>query len=245
MLKKIQLLLILFSLFMFYTACSIEAQEDSSWQKDFGLSDRNLSPTGSNKYFVLEPGFQIILEGSSGFLGTTKEKLVITVLDETKVIQGIKTRIVEEREWKDNELYEVSRNYFAIDNNTNDVFYFGEEVDFYSDGKIINHSGEWFAGQNNAQAGLIMPGAPKVGMKYYQEVAPEVAMDRAEIVSTAETVNTQAGKFIDCLKTKEGTVLNFLETEYKVYAPGIGLIKDADLELKSYGNMNYEKNVND
>ena len=54
-------------------------------------------------------------------------------------------------------------NFFAFDDKTGDVFYFGEEVDFYSNGKIVNHKGAWLAGINSAMPGLIMVGKPKVG----------------------------------------------------------------------------------
>jgi len=91
---------------------------------------------------------------------------------------------------------------------TQDVFYFGEEVDNYQGGQLINHSGAWLAGQNGARAGLIMPGQPKVGMRYYQEIAPGVAMDRAEILSLDDRLLTPAGTFSKCLKTQEGTALN-------------------------------------
>jgi hypothetical protein len=87
------------------------------------------------------------------------------------VVEGVTTRIVEEREWKGGKLYEVARNFFAICPRTKDVFYFGEEVDFYKDDKITGHEGTWLAGKNGARAGLIMPGEPKVGMRYYQEIA--------------------------------------------------------------------------
>lgn len=199
-----------------------------SWQKEFGLAKRTLVPTGRNEYFVLEPGFQIVLESKN-------EKLTVTVLDETKKVDGSLTRVVEEKEWKNGALIEVSRNYFAIDKETKDVFYFGEEVDIYQDGKLTSHSGAWLAGKKRAQAGLIMPGEPKAGMKYYQEIAPGVAMDRAEIVRLDETLDTPAGTFTDCLKIEEGTALNLLEQEFKTYAPGIGLIQDANLLLTEYG----------
>lgn len=199
----------------------------SSWQEEFGISNCNLQTTGRNPYFVLEPGFQLVLEG-----GDTK--LHITVLDETKTVDGVNTRVVEEKEWKDGKLYEVARNYFAICGQTKDVFYFGEDVDFYENGKVVKHDGTWLAGKGN-KAGLMMAGMPKVGMKYYQEMAPGVAMDRAEIVSLNETCKTPAGKFSKCLKVKEGNALKMLETEYKYYAPNIGLIRDEDLRLIKYG----------
>lgn len=208
-------------------------QSQSAWQEEFDLQERVLVPTGRNEYFILEPGFQLILEGED-------EKLAITVLDETRQVNGVTTRVVEEREWENGELTEVSRNFFALCERTKDVFYFGEEVDIYQDGKLASHSGAWLAGSNGAKPGLIMPGNPQVGMKYYQEIAPEVAMDRAEIVSLDDTLETPAGLFSKCLKVKEGTALNSWEEEFKIYAPGIGLIQDEDLVLSSYGFIERE-----
>jgi hypothetical protein len=203
-------------------------QGEQTWQEEFGISDCSLEPTGQNKYFILEPGFQLVLEGKN-------EKVTVTVLDETREVDSVVTRVVEEREWKNGKLIEVSRNFFALCKETNDVFYFGEEVDMYSDGNVVSHSGAWLAGENESRAGLIMPGNPRVGMKYYQEIAPNVAMDRAEIVSLDETLDTPAGTYSECLKTREGTALNPLEREYKTYAPGIGLIQDEQLLLTEYG----------
>jgi hypothetical protein len=201
---------------------------DAAWQEEFDLSDCDLVPTGRNDYFILEPGFQLVLEGRI-------EKVAITVLDETREVDGVTTRVVEEEEWKYGELIEISRNFFAVCPDTNDIFYFGEEVDIYRDGTLVSHSGAWLAGEKRAKAGLIMPGDPKVGLKHYQEVAPGVAMDRAEIVSLDATLETPAGTFTDCLRVMEGTALNPLEREYKTYAPGIGLIQDESLLLTEYG----------
>jgi hypothetical protein len=206
----------------------LQSQNDSVWQDDFGLSERTLLPTGRNRYFILEPGFQLVLE--SRFTS-----LVITILDETREVSGVTTRVVEERESIRGNLYEVSRNFFAIDPETDDVFYFGEEVDFYQDGKVVDHYGAWLAGRDGARAGLMMPGNPGVGRKYYQEIAPGVAMDRAEIISSDDTLETPAGSFSECLTTKEGTALNFREVEFKTYAPGIGLIQDETLLLTRHG----------
>jgi hypothetical protein len=162
-------------------------------------------------------------------------KTIRGVVDETKRATTVTTRVLEEREWKDDELVEVSRNFFAICPTTKDVFYFGEEVDDYKDGEVVSHGGAWLAGEQGAKAGLIMPGDPKVGMKYYQEIAPDVALDRAEIVSLDETLDTPAGAFSNSLKTQEGNALNPSEKEFKTYAPGIGLSQEESLLLVDYG----------
>ncbi|MFZ5511489.1 MAG: hypothetical protein ACOZCP_15710 [Pseudomonadota bacterium] len=201
---------------------------NSPWQEEFGISQCQLLTTGRNDYFVLEPGFRLVLQGDD-------TKLEITVLDETRMVDGIVTRVVEEREWKDGKLYEVSRNYFALCEQTRDVFYFGEDVDFYRDGKVVKHDGSWLAGQNGNRPGLMMAGTPKLKMKYYQEIAPGVAMDRAEIVSLDETCRTPAGTFAKCLKVREGSAIEIGAREYKYYAPGIGLVRDEDLRLIEYG----------
>ena len=99
---------------------------------------------------------------------------------------------------------------------------------------MVNHDGSWLAGNGN-KAGLIMPGTPKLNARCYQEIAPDVAMDRAEIVSLTDTCNTPAGALSSCMKIKEGTALHICEKEYKYFVPAIGLVRDGDLRLVKYG----------
>lgn len=185
------------------------------------------SSAGRNPFFVLEPGYQLVLAGrEEGVL----VDLTITVLDETKVVDGVETRVIEERETHDGALVEVSRNYFAICNRNNSVFYFGEDVDIF-DGGVVSHEGSWLAGENGARAGIIMPGVILLGAEYFQEIAPGVAMDQAEIISMTEVVKTPAGTFQNCLKTFETTPLDKTSKGFKYYAPGVGLVKDGVLRL--------------
>ena len=206
-----------------------------AWTESFNLEKCTFSSIGRNDYFILEPGYQLILEGIED-----KEtvKLTITVLNETKKVGNIETRVVEEKETAYDKLIEISRNFYAICTQTNSVFYFGEEVDIYKDGKVVSHSGSWRADSGNAKAGLMMPGIILTGARYYQEIAPEVARDRAEILSNKEVLQMPAGKFENCLKTEETTPLEPQNKEYKIYAPGVGLIQDSDLVLTRYGFIN-------
>jgi hypothetical protein len=212
-----------------------QKKDNGSWTTEFAVEKSELFGTGRNPYFILEPGYQLIFEEG-------KERLVITVLDETKTVDGVMTRVVEERETKDGKLVEVSRNYFAISQRTNDVFYFGEDVDMYKGGKIVSHEGAWLAGVKGAKFGLMMPGQVRLRARYYQEVAPKVAMDRAEIVSLSETVRTPAGEFKNCLKVEETTPLEPGVKEYKYYVTGIGLVQDGSLKLVKYGKAEKPKN---
>lgn len=202
-----------------------------SWQPTLVPVDEPLTTIGRNPCFILEPGYQLTLAGKEG--GKPVD-LVITVLNETLDIGGVPTRIVEERESVDGKLVEVSRNYFALGTQTKNLYYFGEDVDIYRDGKITSHEGAWREGQNGARRGILLPGTLKVGDRYYQEQAPGAAMDRAEHVSVTETVKTPAATFRNCLKTKETTPLE-PGMEYKFYVSGIGLVRDANLKLVKHG----------
>lgn len=200
------------------------------YQQAFAVSPGDLATVGENPYLILRPGYRLTLEGKeSGRL----IRLVVSVLDQTKMVGGIEARVVEERETSGGALAEVSRNYLAIHKTTHDVYYLGEDVDEYRNGRISGHEGAWLHGAGGAKFGLLMPAAPVVGQRYYQEVAPNVAMDRAEVISLSERVTTPAGTFEKCLKTKETTPLES-GTEVKLYAPGIGLISDGELLLVSY-----------
>ena len=144
---------------------------------------------------------------------------------------GVETRVIEEREYEDGELVEISRNFFAMAEETGDVFYFGEDVDYYEDGEVTRHDGEWRAGKDDARPGLYMPADPAVGMKYYMEVAPNAAMDRAEIFDTDATVETPSGTFHNVLVITESSPLEPDDESYKRYAPKIGMIYDDGLEV--------------
>ena len=204
------------------------------WTTDFPIEKDEPVSIGRNPYFILEPGHYLVLEGGSA-------QLIITVLNETMKVDGVETRVVEERETKDGKLVEVSRNYFAISKRTNDVFYFGEDVNIYKDGKIVSHAGSWLSGVNGAKFGLMMPGQPLLNARYFQEIAPKVAMDRAKIVSMSEIVKTPAGEFTKCLKVEETTPLQPFITEFKYYAKGIGIVRDGSLKLVKVGNADESK----
>ena len=214
------LMLGLFGVGVATLSCAAEAK----FQDNFNVEKITLVDKGSNTYMIFNPGYKLVLTDG-------KDTLTITVLDETKMVDGVKTRVVEERETKGGRLDEVSRNYFAVDKATGDIYYFGEDVDMYdADGKVTGHEGGWLSGLNDAKFGLMMPGKPIVGMRYYQEMSPKVAMDRAEVVSINETVKVPVGMFKNCLKTRESSSLES-GVEDKLYAPGVGLLKDGGFKL--------------
>ena len=205
----------------------------------FPLDECTWSSTGRNPHFSIRPGDWLRLEGHDDgefvqvqikVLNQTKK---ITFKDEEGESLTVHARVVEEREWKDGELVEVSRNYYARCVQTGDVYYFGEDVDIF-DGDVVTHDGTWLAGKDKALPGLIMPGTFLLGSRYYQERAPEVALDRAEHVQMGLTVNTPAGTFEECVKVKETTPLEPGAVSIKFYCAELGLVQDGVVKLVDY-----------
>ena len=193
------------------------------WRDRFDVNKADLLPTGTNTYITMQPGRVLQLKHGN-------DTLTVTILPDTQEVDGVTAGVLEERETKGGKLIEVSRNFLATDKNTTDVYYFGEDVDNYKDGKVISHESAWRAGVRGARFGLMIPAKPAVGQAFYQEIAPKVAMDRVEVVSTSVTVKTAAGTFERCVHLRETTPLES-DVSHKYYATGIGLIKDDEFEL--------------
>jgi hypothetical protein len=199
--------------------------QDDGWTTTFHIEPWELDSKGANPWFSLEPGHSVTLEDA-------ETRLDITVLDEVRVIEGIETRVVEERESKNGKLVEVSRNFFAMSRRTNSVFYFGEEVDIYREGRVVGHEGAWESGVDGAHFGLMMPGLPLLHGRYYQEIATGIAMDRAEVVRLDDTLTAGDGRLLaDLLRIEESSPLEPGVRETKLYAPGIGLVRDGSLRF--------------
>jgi hypothetical protein len=83
----------------------------------------------------------------------------------------------------------------------------------------------------------MLPGLALLGARWYEEYAPGVALDRAEIVAMGFTVKTPAGEFKNCVKIVETTPMEPGNKEYKVYAPGVGMVQEGELKLVRYGKV--------
>ena len=203
--------------------------KDNDFQTAFTVDKAKLGVKGSNPYFNLTPGYQLSYRHG-------KETDIVTVLNETKRIDGVDARVVEDREFDaDGKLVELTHDYYALDSATNDVYYMGEDVDEYDkNGKVKGHGGSWLSGVKDAKFGLMMPASPRPGQKYYQEQAKGVAMDRVEIASVSEMLTVPAGKYTKVVHAVETTPLDSGKAN-KWYVSGIGPVKDDDMELVKYG----------
>ena len=187
----------------------------------------------TNSFLPLASLQQDILESKS-------ERVERTAKPEVKksfVIAGqtVEALAVEDKEFTDGKLTEITLDYFAQDD-AGTVYYLGEDVDEYKNGSISGHNGGWLLGKETQKPGVLLPAHPKVGDKFMSEDVPKITWEKDAVISVGETVAVPAGTYENCLKVKErasdGT------TEYKYYAPGIGCIKevesDGEVALKSH-----------
>jgi hypothetical protein len=251
--RSLQLQVMLLSAVLLPSGLAYADADEDAFTQDFPLESCQFEPRGGNAFFSLMPGRQLYLsnsrcvdEGECDEL----EEVWITVLPEIRKIpltidgrkRTVRTRVVEEFETADGELQEISRNFFANCLPTRDVYYFGEDVE---DGEGNPLPDAWLAGRNGAMPGIIMPDeAFLLGSRYFQEIAPGVAMDRAEHVRLGIEVEVPAGVFEGCVEVEESSPLEPGSTSTKIYCPDVGLTISNDLELIAvYGR--HGRNEND
>jgi hypothetical protein len=168
---------------------------------------------------------QDILEGSEDGAKVRVERTLLPEKRKTFTIAGQKVEalVMEDREFKNGALEEVTLDYFAQDDEGN-VYYLGEDVDEYENGKVTGHNGAWLYGKDTMTPGIIIPAYPKVGDQFKSEVVNKEISESDEIISVSETVSVPTGTFENCVKVKE--MLADGTTEFKYYAPGVGVVRE-------------------
>lgn len=173
----------------------------------------------NNKYFRLPVGRELVFEAVTQ--EGKKEKITITIPGETREIMGVNTLVYRDIVTIDGELVEDTKDYLAQDKNGN-VWYFGEEVNNYEEGKLVDHDGTWIAGENGAQPGIWIKSEHVVGDVYLQEYYKGIAEDTREVKAVGEAVEIKKGKYQDCVKMYDFTPLDPKSLEYKYYCSETG-----------------------
>lgn len=187
-------------------------------------SNTGFSTTFTNPFFLQGAGgSQLVLEAQEG---GDLVRIVMTLLTVTRNVGGVTTRVLEEREFLNGTLTEVTWNYHAQASDGT-VCYFGEDVDVY-EGGTITHEGAW-CGVGPNQPGIFVPANPRVGQEFQMEVAPGVALDEGRIVGSG-TVKVPFGTFTHTVRIREFNPLDGGK-DFKVLAAGVGFIVDGAQQL--------------
>jgi hypothetical protein len=182
----------------------------------------------ANPWFPLVPGTTTILRGTDEG-ESFRERVHVT--HRTRVIQkGITTRVVRDvLRRADGTLAERTSDWYAADNDGN-VWYFGERTATFDDnGRLESREGSWRAGVDGAVAGLVMPGVPRATAAYRQEMWRGHAEDQAWIVGFIGTVATPMRTFHHVVRTFEWSRLEPGVMSTKLYARGIGIVREKDI----------------
>jgi hypothetical protein len=183
------------------------------------LDPDNFTTQIDNPYWPMAPGSRWVYRETDA--EGTEQRVEVTVTSETRTIAGIEARVVHDVVTEDGQLVEDTYDWYAQDEDGN-VWYLGEDTKEYENGKVKTTAGSWEAGVDGAQAGVLLPGDPEVGMPYRQEYYEGEAEDAAEILSLEEKVSVPYGSFANVLMTKDYTPLDPKLLEHKFYARGVG-----------------------
>ena len=152
----------------------------------------------------------------------------VAVTHKTKVILGVTCVEVHDTVFTNGQLTEDTLDWFAQDQEGN-VWYFGEDSEELTNGRVSSLGGSWTAGVDNAEPGIVMEAHPKVADAYRQELLLNEAEDFARVLSLEKSVKVPYGSFDDCLETTETSGVEPDTVEYKFYAPGVGLVYTDDV----------------
>ena len=194
----------------------------------FAYKNFDRSTNIDNKWFTLQPGTQWVYKGSTqGDKKRVPRRVVQTVTDLTKVINGVRTVVVWDVDYKDGKLQESEIIFFAQDKDGN-VWQLGELVEIYEDGDFVG-AHAWIGGMDGASAGIMMKADPRPGMpSYSQGFAPPPVnwTDRAAVEQVGQKVCVQAGCYKDVVVIAESSKKEGPNAQQlKYYAPGVGYIK--------------------
>lgn len=211
---------------------------EGRYEPDFDPAhfDDPRNPSSPNPYLPLAVGNHwTFVEGP--------ELVDITILDASKQIDGIDCIVMRDLVTVSGETVEDTDDWFGF-RKDGAVMYCGEEVKDYETfpndnparPELVSRDGSFKHGRDGDKGGVVMQGAPRVGMTYRQEFSAGNAEDAATVLSTTYRYgqNATLDRFVppalanllcsasDCLVTREFSPRSPGVVEVKYYARGIG-----------------------
>lgn len=231
---------------------------DGRYDPDFDPANFLSQPVG-NTYFPLAVGnrwvYQGIVENDEGEEVT--ETIQVTVLADTKNIEGVTCLVVNDVVDEDGHVIEDTDDWYAHQSASSDIWYCGEiardfetfEGDNPPNPELVSIEGSFKAGRDGDKPGILIRAAPKLGETYRQEFSLGNAEDVAQVLSTTyvfggetdnpesldylvpeDLANTFCNDAVPCLVTREFTPIDPGVEERKYYAPEIGKFLEVNLE---------------
>ncbi len=183
------------------------------------IDPANFTARVDNPFFPLKVGTTMVYSGTKD--GKKALDLVVASA-RTRVVDGVRTRIVEDRLFLDGVLEERTNDYYTQDRCGN-VWYFGEDTATLDrHGRVISTEGSFHAGIDGAQPGVFMQARPQISRHFRQEWYRGQAEDVFRVVDRSAPVTVPYGAFQHALRTAETTALEPRVLDAKYYVRGIG-----------------------
>lgn len=199
--------------------------EYQATEKDFAVEHFSASSINvTNRFLPVPPGTTFTLTGT---VGASAHEVVFTVTELTKVINGVRTQVLWDRDFNEGALLEEELAFWAQDDFGN-VWLFGEYPEEH-DGATVSAPSAWLAGNQNAQAGILMRADPKANTpEYKQGEAPAVEfLDVATVFAVDQSTCVPTGCYDGVLVIDEHDPNNQPADghQFKYHAPDVGIIQ--------------------
>ena len=207
---------------------TVGSQASEEEFEDFDPNNFDHPTTIDNQWFPLKPGTQFVYEG---FTVEDEEeiphRIVFTVTDLTKVINGVSAVVIFDRDFSDGELQEAELTFFAQDNDGN-VWHLGQYSETYDAEELVGGQAFLVGHLEGVRAGIMMLAEPKLGTpSYSQGFAPPPFnfTDRGRVFQTGQQTNVPFGDFEDVLVIEEFNQEEPNAFQLKYYAPSVGNVR--------------------
>ena len=179
-----------------------------------------------NRFFPLTPGKQFIMAGTANRGGGSFDhRVVFTVTDLTKEIDGVRTVVMWDRDYNNGVLVEAELAFFAQDD-AGAIWTMGEYPEEYFEGEFLGAPSTWISGRLGSEAGILVTEDAPLGTKFVQGDAPDVNfLDCGVVYEFGQSVCVP----FNCY---EGVMVIDERSPYEVgsghqrkyYAPGVGVV---------------------
>jgi len=183
----------------------------------------------SNPMFPLVVGTQFVYQGTIvDSDGTKPHSVVFTVTDLWKQVDGVRTVVALDQDFREGTLQEVELAFFAQDD-TGNVWNFGEYPEEYDNGKFTGAPSTWIRGTDGAYGGIHMLSQPKVGAQYREGLVPAIEFDDvSRVARTGQVTCMRAGCYRQVLVVDETSPNDPTSGhQIKYYSPRTGLVRVA------------------
>jgi hypothetical protein len=183
------------------------------------------STTIDNRYLPLKPGMRYLYKGSDLIDGKRVPHTVdYIVTDMTKVVDGVRTLVIWDRDYSRGQLEEAELTFFAQDK-TGNVWHLGQHSEIYEGKELAGSRGFLVGYVKGAHAGIMMPADPQPNTPSWSEgwaPAPIYWTDRARVYKVGQKTTVPAGSYKNVLVNEEYSASETTGTQLKYYAPGVG-----------------------